>query len=117
MRLINQISRIPHILPLRPLQCLFTRPSFLFSLSNFPTGRGRGGSGDETIMSYGHTIYIAYCWPMQFNHQPNLFVNEEGLLPGMGKLNDFSSYSYVYMYQSGPYILQPTWTPAKIYEF
>ena len=28
--------------------CLFTRPSFLFSLSNFPTGRGRGGSGDET---------------------------------------------------------------------
>ena len=24
------------------------RPSFLFSLSNFPTGRGRGGSGDET---------------------------------------------------------------------
>ena len=29
--------------------CLFTRPSFDFSLSNFPTGRGRGGSGDETI--------------------------------------------------------------------
>ena len=28
--------------------CQFTRPSFLFSLSNFPTGRGRGGSGDET---------------------------------------------------------------------
>ena len=28
--------------------CPFTRPSFLFSLSNFPTGRGRGGSGDET---------------------------------------------------------------------
>ena len=33
---------------------------------------------------------------------PNLYVNETGLLPGMGKLNDFSSYSYVYMYQSGP---------------
>ena len=29
-------------------------------------------------------------------------LNETGLLPGMGKLNDFSSYSYVYMYQSGP---------------
>ena len=30
---------------------------------------------------------------------PNLYVNETGLLPGMGKLNDFSSYSYVYMYR------------------
>ena len=31
--------------------CLFTRPSLLFSLSNFPTGCGRGGSGDETSCS------------------------------------------------------------------
>ena len=32
--------------------------------------------------------------------------------------SDFSSYSYVYMYWSGPYwFLQPTWTPAETYEF
>ena len=30
-------------------------------------------------------------------HVPNLYVNETGLMSGMGKLNDFSSYSYVYM--------------------
>ena len=31
----------------------FTRPSFLFSLPNFPTGCGRGGSGDETMIHRG----------------------------------------------------------------
>ena len=51
-----QISWISYILPLRPLQCPFTRLSFLFSLSNFPTGRGRGGSGDET------TLYPCAQW-------------------------------------------------------
>ena len=29
-------------------------------------------------------------------------VNETGLLLRMGKLNDLSSYNYVYMYLSGP---------------
>ena len=45
--------------------CLFTRPSFLFSLSNFPTGRGRGGSGDETKPLHGKVkcveTYVAFC--------------------------------------------------------
>ena len=50
-------------------------------------------------------------------HQPNLYVNQKGLLPRTGKLNDFSSYSYMYMYRSGPWFLQPTWTPAETYEF
>ena len=40
MRLINGF---PHIIPLRPLQCPFTRSSFHFSLSNFPEGRGEEG--------------------------------------------------------------------------
>jgi len=33
---------------------------------------------------------------------PTKLYNETGLLPGMGKLNDFSSYSYLHMYWSGP---------------
>ena len=47
-----------------------TRPSFLFSLSNFPTGRGRGGSGDETspkpkvtretIHFYGESYHVSH---------------------------------------------------------
>ena len=40
MRVVNYI---PHILPLRPLQCPFTRPFFHFSLSTFPKGRGAEG--------------------------------------------------------------------------
>ena len=44
----------------------------------------------------GQCIFISQC------HQPNLYVNETVLLLGMGKLNDFSSYSYVYIYWSGP---------------
>jgi len=44
----------------------------------------------------GQCIFICQC------HQQNLYVNETGLLPGMGKLNDFSSYNYVCMYWSGP---------------
>ena len=34
----------------------------------------------------GQCIFICQC------HQPNLYVNETGLLPGMGKLNEFSIY-------------------------
>ena len=36
----------------------------------------------------GQRIFICQC------HQPNLY-NETSLLPGMSKLNDFSSYSYM----------------------
>ena len=49
-----------------------------------------------SIISAGLCTSICQC------HQPNLYVNEAGLLLGMGKLNDYSSYSYVYMYWSGP---------------
>ena len=37
--------------------------------------------------------YMAYCWPMHFHHSmsPIKHLNETGLLPGMGKLNDFSA--------------------------
>ena len=50
VRLINANIMVLHILPLRPLQCLFTRTSFLFALSNFPTGRGVEGLGTSSYM-------------------------------------------------------------------
>ena len=61
---------------------------------------------------------MQFTWPIAgqcivISTTKPLCYNETGLLPGMGKLNDLSSYSYVYMYQSGPLILQPTWSPAK----
>ena len=48
-------------------------------------------------------LLLAYALPSACQcHQPNIYVNETGLLQGMGDLNDFSSYSYVYMYWSSP---------------
>jgi len=46
--------------------------------------------------------YMAYCWSMHFHLSMSPTKAETGLLQGMRKLNDFSSYSYVYMYWSCP---------------
>ena len=44
------------------------------------------------------SMVMAYCWPMHFHLSMSptkpLYVNETGLLLGMGKLNDFISYMY-----------------------
>jgi len=42
------------------------------------------------------------CWPMHFHlsmspTKPINYVNETGLLPGIVNLNDFTSYSRVYI--------------------
>ena len=58
LALIMSSNNIP--VELHVVVCLFTRPYFLFSLSNFPTGCGTEGLGTR-LSSYG--IFTRVSWP------------------------------------------------------
>ena len=53
---------------------------------------------ERVVITHHDYMVMAYCWPMHFHLSMSptkpLYVNETGLLLGMGKLNDFSSYMY-----------------------